>query len=129
MVMTQHTTTRKMFIAPPFAPPGWGTQRPPLEPPSPPASHLSTSSERGFIFGPRGLDLVPIPLEKEDGLLELVVRRARAPVARAVRIDAQLVGDLHQLLRALVEQHLLLGVLLQVDGLRPRREVDQQVHR
>jgi hypothetical protein len=53
----------------------------------------------------------------------------RLAVARAARVVAELSGDQQQLLRALVEEELLLRVLLHVDRLRPLREADEQVHR
>mmetsp|Transcript_37742 Transcript_37742/g.93805 ORF Transcript_37742/g.93805 Transcript_37742/m.93805 type:complete len:277 (+) Transcript_37742:282-1112(+) len=46
----------------------------------------------------RDLHPLPVFLQEEDGLLELVVRRAHSPILRTMGIRPQLLADLYQLL-------------------------------
>mmetsp|Transcript_13947 Transcript_13947/g.27287 ORF Transcript_13947/g.27287 Transcript_13947/m.27287 type:complete len:225 (-) Transcript_13947:511-1185(-) len=66
------------------------------------------------------LDLLPVLLQKVDGLLELSIVGLGLSVSGTRGVAAELDADVVQLVSALVEQHLLLCVLLEVDALRPR---------
>ena len=61
---------------------------------------------------------LPVLLHKVDRLPELVVSARLAPLARARRVGPQLAPDLEELGGALIEEHLLARILLQVGWVR-----------